>query len=460
MLRSIDSALRNRLPHPTVVYAWIRALFASRRLPPGKLVRFEQLEKADRHFLLNEAARLGPVFKGTHFGRFYVCVIGLPLGRRLLREHGADLTPRTIDMRSLFPHGFLRQMRGETHRRYRKALVHAIRPENVAASLPHLETIATRGLADYAANQPRNDRAPDAYVATLNAISSGMLIHLFFGAEFGSPAFERLLQSYRRLGPSELVWTIGPAEREAFAEIRDFLLAQFTAPSAGDTLSRHSIAGEMHADGVLDATALGNLIYMVEMGRFDVYSLFRWLTKYAAEHPEYLERIAREAERPPQEGRTFADAFVQETLRMDQSERLMRNVTRTFVFDGYLIPKHAIVRVCLWESHKSAESFPDPMRFDPTRFTEGDPSGDEFSPFGLDHHHCPLADVTVQLSTVFLRALARGYTIEAVEDGMPVRGTYHWQPAHRFSVELRARNAASTPERACPESTEPRPMRS
>jgi cytochrome P450 len=126
---------------------------------------------------------------------------------------------------------------------------------------------------------------------------------------------------------------------------------------------------------------------------------------------------------------------------MAQSERLMRNAAGTFVFEGYLIPKHAIVRVCLWESHKSGESFPDPFRFDPARFMERDPSGDEFSPFGLDHHHCPLADLTVELSKVFLRALARGYTIGAVEDGMPVRGTYHWQPATHFSVELHGRSA-------------------
>ena len=418
----------------------MRALFSRHNLPPGELVRLEQLERADRCFLLNQAATLGPVFKATHWGRFYVCVVGLPLGRRLLREHGADLTPRTIDMRSLFPHGFLRQMRGDAHRRYRKALVRGIKPENIAASLPRFEAIAVRGLGDYAANQAEGRRAPEAYIATLNAISSGMLIHLFFGAEFGSAAFERLMQGYRKLGPNGLVWTVGPAERQAFVEIRDFLLEQFAAhPSAGGALSRHSIAGEMHADGVLDSTALGNLIYMVEMGRFDVYALFRWLTKYAADRPDYLERIAREAANPPQDGRSLVDAFVQETLRMDQSERLMRNATRTFVFDGHLIPKYAIVRVCVWESHKSVESFPDPFRFDAARFMERNPSGDEFSPFGLDHHHCPLDDVTMQLSAVFLRALARGYTVGAVEDGLPVRGTYHWQPANRFSVELRAR---------------------
>ena len=44
---------------------------------------------------------------------------------------------------------------------------------------------------------------------------------------------------------------------------------------------------------------------------------------------------------------TAAEAFVLEVLRSDQAERLMRLVTRDIVFDGYLIPKGARVRVCV-----------------------------------------------------------------------------------------------------------------
>jgi len=51
-------------------------------------------------------------------------------------------------------------------------------------------------------------------------------------------------------------------------------------------------------------------------------------------------------------------------------------------------------------------------------------------------HPLPLTHVSVELTPA-----RRGYTIEAVEDGLPVRGTYHWQPANQFSVELRARAA-------------------
>lgn len=72
-------------------------------------------------------------------------------------------------------------------------------------------------------------------------------------------------------------------------------------------------------------------------------------------------------------GPSFTEAFVLETLRTNQSELLMRRAQRDFVFDGFLIPKHATVRVCLWESHKSPDAFASPLEFQPDRFLSAPP---------------------------------------------------------------------------------------
>ncbi|MDG2123541.1 MAG: cytochrome P450, partial [Verrucomicrobiales bacterium] len=292
-------------------------------------------------------------------------------------------------------------------------------------------------MAEYAAGA---DPSPDGYIATLNAIASGMLIRLFFWASQGSERYDRLLEGYQKLGPYGLVWNIGPPQIEAFTEIRDRLQEDAVNP---EHVGSGCILGRLCDEGVLDETLLGNLIYMVEMGRYDTYSLFRWLTKYAAEHPECLERIAHEAGLPGGEGRSFTEAFVLETLRMDQSERLLRKIGKDFVFDGQLFPKGATLRICLWESHKSPEVFPEPLRFKPERFLGADPGSDEFAPFGLDRHQCPLGDIAIRTAMLFVRKLATGYEVLPSGDGLPVRGAYHWEPASRFSVRLRHRTNPS-----------------
>ena len=117
----------------------------------------------------------------------------------------------------------------------------------------------------------------------------------------------------------------------------------------------------------------------------------------------------------------------------------MRRVQRDFVFEGHLIPKYATIRVCLWESHKSPDIFPEPFRFDPQRFLTQPPTGEQFAPFGLDNHRCPFGDMSVKMCVVFLRALARRYTVTSLGDGLPVRGAYHWEPAGKFGAKLHPR---------------------
>lgn len=434
--------LRAKFPRRSVAYARARGLISRHKLPPGDLVRLDELEKSDRTFLIQRAAEVGPVFKAIAWDEFWVCVMGLERGRRLLREHGAALRPMTLKLEPLFPQGFLRQMVGENHRRYRKALMRAIRGDDLTTNIQQLDAIAASALATYA-HAPRIDAGTAAdFIRTLNAIASGMLIQIFFGAQFGSPQFERVMQGYHKLGPYGLVWNIGETQKAAFAEIRDYLLEQFAGPpETRPPGSEPSILGQLVREGALDATLLGNLIYMVEMGRYDTYSLFRWLTKYAAEFPDLLTAIAREDPAAPPAGpRSLAEAFVLETLRMDQSERLIRMAQRDLVFEGHLIPKYATVRVCLWEAHKSPDAFPEPFRFEPQRFLAAkDPGADQFAPFGLDHHQCPFGDLAIRSSVIFLRALARGYVPAPIGDGLPVRGIYHWEPASQFAVKLQSR---------------------
>ncbi|MGK0188365.1 MAG: cytochrome P450 [Verrucomicrobiales bacterium] len=432
-------SLTTRLTRAPIIKARLRSLVSRKRLPPGDWIDLDKLERSNRCFLLEQADRFGPIFKALAWGEPWISVLGLGRGRRLLRDHGTELKPMTLDLQPLFPKGFLRQMQGDSHRQYRQALNSAIRPEDFSTCRPELARLAATHLAAYAT---LDDHSPDDYISTLNSIASGMLVRLFFGASTDTTSFEQLMEGYQKLGPYGLVWNIGPAQVAAFNDIRDQLQEESKGTA---TLCASSILGRLCEGNSLDETLLGNLIYMVEMGRYDTYSLFRWLSKYAADFPEFLERIAEETERPPEEEKTFTEAFVLETLRMDQSERLQRKVQNDFVFEGYLFPKGSTVRICLWESHKAPDAFPDPMRFDPERFLAGNPGSDEFAPFGLDRHQCPFGNIAIRTAVLFVQQLALGYHVIPSGDGLPIRGAYHWEPASSYSVRLAPRNSPARP---------------
>jgi cytochrome P450 len=207
---------------------------------------------------------------------------------------------------------------------------------------------------------------PQALTKSLDDIATGLLINMYFGVVLGSDEFDQLMKYYRRLGPTGFVWFIGPEQKQSFEKIRDFL--RFRLASSNNIpkrLALQSVIQRIHDEHHLDEVCLGNLIYMVEMGRFDLYSLFRWLIYYGAKQPEVLCRIAAEDINQSAGKITLSSAFVQETLRMDQSERLMRSVKNDFVFDGYLFPAKAFVRLCIWESHKDQAIFPEPFSFNP-----------------------------------------------------------------------------------------------
>jgi cytochrome P450 len=416
-------------PVTEVARAYARAQLTGQSLPPGDLVDILDLERRNRTVLFDFAAQYGRVFKAIMHRRLVVCVVGHSLGRKVLKEHARSLRPLTIEVESLFPIGFMRGMEGETHRKYRRALVQAISATSPGALADKFEEIAASALATYAAD-PAQGSSAHAWADTLGHITASCLLALCFGVSPESAFHARLLAAYRELGPHGVVWNITDQQEKAFRLLAADLAA--LRPDAG------SLLAQISAQAPVDATMLGNLIYMVELGRYDMRGLLRWISRYAADSPEWLDRIASEIKTPPN-SMTSAEAFVLETLRMEQSERLMRDVKSDFVFDGWLIPKGALLRVCMWEAHKDPDAFSRPFVFDPTRFLGNAPPTDRFSPFGLDHHHCPLAGISIQMSMAFLRALARDYHVTGRGGGPAMRGPYHWEPSSKFTVALARR---------------------
>ena len=431
----VPRPLSDRRPWLAVAQAYGRALWSRRRLPPGGLIDIGELEHAHRTLLIDFAQRHGPVFKGLMERRLTVFVVGNSLGRRLLKEQAGAMRAVSIRLESLFPHGFIRGMEGDRHRTYRKALVRGVAAMDMQSFAPRFEAIVSTALNSHVnVLQPKG--ALKAWDVTLGQIATSTMIMLFFGPQPGDAAHERLIAAYHRLGPRGVVWNVTPIEADAYRALATDVAA-LGADSGG-------LLGALRAQGPVDATMLGNLIYMVELGRYDLRGLLRWISRYAADHAAWTDSVAISAAPAlaPDDATLAARAFVLEALCMDQSERLMRDVLHDIVFDGWLIPRGSMVRVCMWEAHKNAEHFPQPFRFEPDRFRDATSESEHFSPFGLDHHHCPLAGPVVEIAVAFLRVLARNFLVHGRGAEPAVRGPNHWEPSPRFEITLEHRSGA------------------
>ena len=106
-----------------------------------------------------------------------------------------------------------------------------------------------------------------------------------------------------------------------------------------------------------------NLIFVLATGARDVGSLLHWIVKMLGDNPAWVEK--------GQNGSAPADLpsrIVFETLRLEQSEVIMRKVTEAFSIDGFVVPADWYLRICVKESHSDPAIFANPGSFDPDRF--------------------------------------------------------------------------------------------
>ena len=431
-------------------------------LPPGELNYARQLdasEKADHLFLLQQADIHGPIFKTIAWDELHICIVGLAISRRFLADHELALDVLAPELSLLFPKGFLPGMNADDHRDYRRYLVRAIRAESATVERSSLVNFIAERLRHYADTSGDHGDTADAFSAAMSAIATGLLIQVFFGAVPGTTSFVRLMEGFSRLGPYGLVWNPQQRQAEAFRELRDHLRDDLSAAANGSAATMQtattSLLRELHEEGALDDTMLGNLIYMVEMGRSDMQNFFRWITTFAARNPDATRNVALDSAGLHGSGAnvpatntpttntpttntptTNAEAFILEVLRAEQAERLERRTNKDMMFEGFLIPAETNVRLCLWEPHHREDLFAQPHRFDATRFAGPTPPLDTFAPFGLDHHQCPFGGLTMRIGNAFIRTLAEGFAITLLEDGPSIRGAYHWEPSRYLRVHL------------------------
>lgn len=411
------------------------------RLPPGSLGFGGVARLGDEGFYLRKFQRHGPVFKILWNRNVTICVVGFRRARHLFAVHAQAIAPLHIDIRSFVPHGFLRMMEGETHAHYRKLFLNALRADPLTAREPDVRHTIRAELQLLAAADGDPAGASERMTATLDRLVMRSLLIAFVGLTERDEPLLALEAGYRRLGPRGFVFPIGPEQIQAFGELRSIVRQVISTieadPAESSAQSVLARLIELREDAPLDETVVGNLIYMIELGRYDLRSLLRWVLKYLADHPATVAELR--ATRGSEAFAGLAEACVNETLRLDQAEALTRMVREEFVFEGYRIPSGVPLRVLMREAHQNADVFPEPERYNPCRFVGKTYSLDDYSPFGVGEHRCIVGKMVVRLCAMVVEELVAGFDWTVAGDGPRIRGRHHWEPAPDFALVLRPR---------------------
>ena len=89
-----------------------------------------------------------------------------------------------------------------------------------------------------------------------------------------------------------------------------------------------------------------------------------------------------------------------------------REAIADFDFDGFVIPKGWKLYWSAPATHKNPAYFPNPGKFDPTRFENGGPAPHTFVPFGGGPRMCPGKEYARVKILVFMHNLVKRYRWE------------------------------------------------
>lgn len=410
---------------------------------PGSLPLFNQMDLVDDRFLFKETAAHGPVFKTTQFIHPTLCVYGLERGQELIRRHASKLSFGGMRFSEFIPQGFIRFMDRSAHAHYRPILAKLMAPAIIQSTIPETTAaireelrqleVACHSVEDSLVRL--HDHMPDIVLRTF--------VVLFFGVARDSDEMKQFEMLYRTLDCRNYLKQPKKSSKQALAEIINLVRATCLALSCDEKDGNQYYLRTMFDNdpsSVNDETLVGNIVCMLQLGAYDVAGLLLWILKQLSDHPAWQERLF--AEVSSQEmygGGELIDRIISETLRLEQSEFILRKTTDTFEFEGFRIPKGWDVRVCVRESHRDPALFDDPEQFKPDRFLGSTFSTRVFAPFGTGGTNCIGRHLSYAIAGVFLLELSKHYGWTVLQDGPCMNDGYHWAPNKEFSVCLQSK---------------------
>ncbi len=173
----------------------------------------------------------------------------------------------------------------------------------------------------------------------------------------------------------------------------------------------------------------GMFISLMFAGHHTTSGSAAWTLIELLKHPHIMKDVVRELDELYADGREVSYQALREIPALEHSILealrlhppliiLMRKVTYDFHYKGFTIPAGKLVGVSPAVSNRMPECFPEPNRYDPSRYEQGREEEKQifaWIPFGAGHHRCVgSAFAMMQLKAIF-SDLLRHYDFELTQ---------------------------------------------
>lgn len=207
-----------------------------------------------------------------------------------------------------------------------------------------------------------------------------------------------------------------PAFRRQLARVDQEILAEIARRRGmGDLGERADIlslliqATDEDGNHLSDSELRDELMTLLIAGHETTATLLSWAIHDLARDQGSQDRLALE-------GGAFADAVITETLRLHPpTGGLVRRLREPLTIGGYDLPTGTDVVPVTLLVHRRADIYPEPWRFDPTRFLDTRPPAGGWFPFGGSVRRCIGASFAQFEAKIVLEELTKAFTLRPAE---------------------------------------------
>ena len=169
------------------------------------------------------------------------------------------------------------------------------------------------------------------------------------------------------------------------------------------------------AEGLEDKDLITEVLTLLMFGHDTAATTMAWAMGHIHEHPGVAERAREEAFNWDGEGPSsfpFLQSCINESMRLRPVVvHLTRVVTEPLELCGYSLKENDKVAPSPWLAHRSSENWPQPERFDPSRF-DLPPRPFTFLPFGIGHRTCVGRSFVLRQMPMIIAGILRRLSLE------------------------------------------------
>ncbi|KAL3530777.1 hypothetical protein ACH5RR_010099 [Cinchona calisaya] len=418
----------------------------AKRLPPGSMgwpyigETLKLYTQNPNSFFSTRRKRYGDIFK-THILGCPCVMISSPEVAKVVLVSQAHLFKPTyppskekmIGPEALFFH------QGAYHSMLKKLVQASFLPCVIKESVPEIEGIVLKFLPSWENNTVNTLQEMKKYafdVAIYSAFGDNMEVEV----KGIKCLYQRLEKGYNSMPldfPGTPFHQAMKARKLLTETLRRLILKRRESGKHGGGLLGMLLRAKDHKlNGLSDSQIGDNIIGVIFAAHDTTASVLTWVIKYLHDNAHVMEAVTREQEeiqrirtKDNNRGLMWEDTrhmpltskVIQETLRSASILSFtFREAVQDVEFQGYLIPKGWKVLPLFRSIHHSAEFYPQPEKFDPTRF-EVPPRPNTYMPFGNGVHSCPGSELAKLEMRILLHHLTTTYRWKVVggeEDGI------------------------------------------